>query len=128
MEFNKTELSNFRKDFKEMVKVLEKKNNIFIETGSISYDENSFTMKINAIKKPENGISLEQTKFEEYCNIFGFKKEDYKKEVRIPGETTIYQFIGFKPKARKNTCIIRNPETETNYVVPDEIIKLYLTR
>lgn len=90
-------------------------------------------MKINAIKKPENGISLEQTKFEEYCNIFGFKKEDYKKEdykkeVRIPGETTIYRFIGFKPKARKNTCIICNPETETNYVVPDEIVKLYLTR
>lgn len=88
-------------------------------------------MKINAIKKPENGISLEQTKFEEYCNIiniFGFKKEDYKKEVRIPGESTIYQFIGFKPRARKNTCIIRNPETETNYVVPDGIVKLYLTR
>lgn len=128
MEFNKTELSNFRKDFKEMVIVLEKKYNIFIETGSISYDENSFAMKINAIKKPENGISLEQTKFEENCNSFGFKKEDYKKEVRIPGESTIYQFIGFKPRARKNTCIIRNPETETNYVVPDEIVKLYLTR
>lgn len=107
-------LNNFRKDFAEAVKEIEKKYGFELQLERISYnpDGSSFEGKISAIRV-KDGKSGEQVKFEEDAPRYGFKPEDYKKEYIVDGKK--YLLVGFNPKARRNKYIIEDASTGTKY-------------
>jgi hypothetical protein len=60
--FTKPELKEFRVDFQDAVKGLEKKYNVKIELGSISFGETEFHTKLTATKTDASGNKQEDTK------------------------------------------------------------------
>lgn len=101
MEFTKKQFEEFRKDFEEAVKGVEEKYQISMEAGSISYTNNCFTMKIQAVK---NGFDLKKKLFEERCGTYGFTPADYQREFTMNGET--YKLTGINSRSKKNPCEI----------------------
>lgn len=110
----KDTLNNFRKDFEEIAKSLERKYGFEIKLGNISYssDGTSFEGKIHAVKV-EEGKTGEQVKFEKECIRYGFKVNDYKKEYIVDNKK--YLLVGFNTKATKNKYIIQDAKTGTKY-------------
>lgn len=107
-------LNNFRKDFENTVKELERKYGFEVKLGSITYNPGgtSFEGKISAIKI-QDGKTGEQIKFEKEAEIYGFKPEDYKKEYVVDNKK--YLLVGFNAKATKNKYIIQDVVTGTKY-------------
>lgn len=107
-------LTDFRKDFEEVTKDLERKYGFEIKLGNISYssDGASFEGKIHAIKV-EEGKTGEQIKFEKECESYGFTPQDYKKEYIVDNKK--YLLVGFKPKATVNKYIIEDAQTGEKY-------------
>lgn len=56
-----------------------------------------------------------------YAFRFGFKPTDYNKEYTIKG--TVYQLIGFKPRATKKPIIIREKATGNHYTCAKEFLE-----
>ena len=59
--------------------------------------------------------------FSFYAFRFGFKPTDYNKEYTIKG--TVYQLVGFKPRATKNPIVIKNKLTGEEYVCSKEFLE-----
>lgn len=68
----------------------------------------------------EERETKEKEDFSFYSFKFGFKPEDYKKEYNING--TVYQHIGFKPRATKNSIIIKDKSTGKTYSCSKEAL------
>lgn len=85
----------------------------FLGIGKLTYQEVD-------VRNVQDEEEQKRKDFEFDAFRFGFKPEDYKKEFTKNGKT--YQLIGFKPRARKNVCIILDVETNTEYVCPKEFI------
>lgn len=125
MEITKSTLRNFRTDFQEAVKDLEKKYGIVIEIKGMTYRPNDFSMKILV----QNGNSKEdvaKATFEKYCRQFGLSPYDYGREFTDNG--VIYQIIGIDPNRRKNCIIVRAVKTGTQYVCKPEVIPSLATK
>lgn len=74
MEINKESLNTFRKDFKEVIKILESKYNVDISLGGIGYELNHFHATMTVRK---NG--LDNAEWNWYCGEYGFTPEDFGK-------------------------------------------------
>ena len=116
MDINKKTLKQFRTEFAETVKDLESKFGLVLSIGNISYNSDQFTTKLTctAVGDLSEGKSREEAQFKANAPKFGFQPEDYNKEVTIHGET--FRFVGFKPNARKNTCVILDVSKDKKYV------------
>ena len=125
MNFTKREFDAFRVDLREAVKGVEEKYNIKINDRNISYDETSFTLKLEAKKNEMFTEEFEINEFKTAARLYGFKPEDYKRnfEVNDRGKMVIYELVGFNPKATKNTCKIRDIQTGRRYACPPRFIK-----
>ena len=72
--FTKPELKEFRVDFQDVVKGLEKKYNVKIELGSISFGETEFHTKLTATKTDASGNKQEDTShFKMLAELYGLK-------------------------------------------------------
>jgi hypothetical protein len=68
----KDELKNFRVDFSNTIKDLEKKYNLKIELSNISFDESSFHTKMVCTKISENGNKIiDMKKFNMCKELYG---------------------------------------------------------
>ncbi len=116
MEMTKENFKAFRKDLKTAVAELEKKYGIVIGTGgSISYTDNSFSMKLTVT----NGTDASEAEKIEFANniyavaSYGLTEKDYgRKFTNAKGK---FVLVGIKPRSRKNPLIIRD-ENGTQYV------------
>lgn len=120
MKITKAELKDFRKDFTEVIKPLEKKYNLTTELGGISYDANSFTVKLSAVRGSKE--EAEKSEFEKYAedfSYFGITKDMYLQEFTAVNGNK-YVLCGLNPKARKNFLTVRDKKTGKQYVcAPD---------
>lgn len=85
----------FRKDFDKTVEELGKKYGITLKADNITYDSTTFTMRVKAARAD---VDVEKEKFMsdlKYMRLFGFTKDDYKKEITYQGKK--YKITGFKP-------------------------------
>jgi hypothetical protein len=120
----KDELKNFRSDFDKAITELEKKYNITISQGSISYSENEFHMKITAKKNTTtSGKSTEQADFEKYCELFGLKPSDYGKTFKSNGKE--FMITGLNVRARSMPVIAYCSDGKS-YKFSEESIKRVL--
>lgn len=76
--FTRPQLKQMREDLQEAVKAFEKKHDVKVDFGNISYDEFSFTIKTKVTKNEAHTADGEKVLFEKYCDSYGLKKEDYK--------------------------------------------------
>ena len=68
------QLKTFRTDFSKAVESLEKKYNVKIEVGAISYDSTHFTFKANCTALNENGKKeVDKSTFEAFKVALGLK-------------------------------------------------------
>lgn len=113
---NNNVLKNFRNDFNEAMVALEKKYGYKIDLGSINYGFGEATAKITINDVGDGvatGLSPEQVIWEKNCEIYGLKKEDYGKEIRISGR--LFRIVGILPNCRKNGVLIEDVNTKTQY-------------
>lgn len=107
-DFMPIKTRQFYYDVKKFANDLAKQNNLDIEISDFSVrDDNFFRFYIRGNEGVVAGKSAEQRAFEQYCNSFGFKPEDYGKEYRSFDGTTM-KFIGFNPRARKYFYLVKN--------------------
>ena len=103
--FTNEQLKEFRVEMEDALREFAADHEFQLDAGNITYDTNSFTIKITCIQKPKDGKSIEQADFEKNCAVFGFKPEDYGKTF-VEGKDT-YTFVGFLPKGRKYQALVR---------------------
>lgn len=119
--FTKNELKIYRVEMENALKGFAEKYNFDIKAGNISYDSNSFNIKIEVRQKEINGKSFEQAEFESLCVLFDFKPEDYGKKFNYNGR--MFSLTGFNTKAHKMP-ILATSEGKTYKFAPDTIKKL----
>ena len=120
MVITKQFLKEFRLELKEAVKELEAKHKCKVELGNISYTEDSFTSKMTVSDASISASDREKKEFEKFCMIYGFEAKDYLKEFTLQGKNFV--LYGFKPKATKNTCKIREVSTGKDYMCPESTV------
>ena len=123
MEINKITLSKFRKDFNEAVAELSKKHGLAISMGNISFSNDGFSSKVtfDNVGQLDEGQSLEQAQFEKHAPSYGFLPESFNQIVLIGGKR--HKFVGFKPNATKNCCVIKDTLSGKKYVTTQETMK-----
>lgn len=104
MDF-KTDFPAFGADFQKAIEELEKKYELSIKLGNISYDNTGFNAKI-AVVKTDSKEDYKKLDFEKYCGYFGFEPEHYRQTFVANGHTLA--LVGFNPKAPKNSCLIED--------------------
>lgn len=118
MIINKENLKKFRQDFNEFIKDFAEKNNCSIRLGNISFEEHSFTAKLevesNSVSKEERG----RADFERACSLFGFEKDDYY-QIFKDRKGREYRLVGFNLRASKNTIRIKDVKTGDEYSAPE---------
>jgi hypothetical protein len=103
--FTRPQLKQMREDLQEAVKAFEKKHDVKVDFGNISYDEFSFTIKTKVTQNAVHSEDGERILFEKNCDSYGLNKEDYKHrfEAKVksgqPKET--FELIGFEPSRSK---------------------------
>lgn len=120
MNFNKKEFTNFRGDVVEALEQVGKKYGLSISTGNIKYTDLDFTMELKAVKQ-EEGVNVEQEKFNRDCIYYSFTPEHYGVEFTIVAE--IFRLVGFNLNKPKNNCNIVRVKDGKRYMCNDEQIK-----
>ena len=115
-----TQFKDFRNEVNNALKAIAEKYDVNLTAGSISYNENKFTCKLEGKAKEVNGMSFEQAEFEKWCIYYGMKPEHYKKQFSYGGER--YELVGFKPKAKKYSVLAKRTDGKI-YKMPVEIVK-----
>lgn len=123
-------------DSKKMRKITENivdaTNNVltnydYKEAGySVTYNEDGSSFSIKIKCETTNTDLLEsknKREFSELCTYYGFTEDDYNSIV--DDHEHIMHFIGIKPNARKNSCILVDDKTGKQYVAPIEYVKMY---
>jgi hypothetical protein len=124
MEMNSKTLDNFRADFNEAMKELEKKYGVSVDLGNMRYTNDFFRSKIEVTNIGQNGEDAEKAKFCMFCGKYGFSIDDYKKEFEHQGIT--FQLIGFDTRKRKRPCICKDLGSNREYVfTPETLWKLF---
>lgn len=99
--FTRDELKSFRKDFSDAVKSLEKKYDVKIEFGNISYSETEFHGKVTCTKTSAIGAvkQVNLSNFNWLKEVLGFKGNIGDSYTDHKGVTyTVYDLDGKKPK------------------------------
>lgn len=91
-------LEAFRKDFAEAMKPLEKKYNLSLKLGRITYGEDSFNGKLEAFDRSE-GESREAKEFQKHCTLYGLEPTDLGKTIVCDGDS--FKIVGLNPSKRK---------------------------
>jgi hypothetical protein len=122
MKITRTTMKQFRKSFAEAVKDLEAQYDVSIKLGNIGMRPHSyFTSKITVKNNIIDGVDFQEATFKNEAIMFGFIGSDYKRKLKLQGET--YELIGFNRKARKNDCTIATLDGKNQYVTTSATVK-----
>ena len=108
MEMTNANFKAFREDFKAAVAALEKKYEVTLTIGSISYTENYFSTKLTGV----TGASAEEPERNEFernvraVGICGLTKKDYGRKFVTPRGT--FALVGIRPRAHKAPLLVRD--------------------
>lgn len=110
----------FREDVKVALEGVAKKHGVVIQPTKIKYSTDSFELKLEVNKIPENGMSVEQANFEKLCRNYFLKPEDYGRTFQSNGKTM--KLIGFLPSGRKYNYLGEDVITGKQYKFTESII------
>lgn len=102
-------LKGFREDFKKLNEALELKYGVALDLSGVKYSIRGFTATLTGL--PSTNFNeygepdeFEKLEFERLAPKFGYKPEDYKKEVEVGGHP--FKLVGFNEKARKRKFLV----------------------
>lgn len=95
----------FRQDVQNALKEVEKKYEMFIEPGNISYNNVSINLKLMCTEKIDGAESSGQVNWNANCHYYGFKPEDFGKTLYIDGVK--YQIAGINMNATRMPIILK---------------------
>ncbi|MBP3781641.1 MAG: hypothetical protein J6I68_00160 [Butyrivibrio sp.] len=102
----------FRKDVEEALVGVGKKYGVDIKAANISYDENTFDMKLKATR---TDVDVEKLEFENNLKFMeGFTMDDYHASLKIKGRT--YTLVGFKPYNKYDVILERDDGKRYGFV------------
>lgn len=110
----------FRKDLDKAMEGLAKQYGITLKAGNISYDDNTFTVKVMAER---TDVDVQKTQFMSnlmFMKWYGFTENDYKAKVVMNGKT--YTLIGFKP-GNKYDVVAERSDGKQFALVAEQVIK-----
>ena len=119
MVLDKKQLGVFRKEIQEKLDEYAKEKGVQINIGNITYDSVSFVAKVKVVLAG-NKEEAERLEFEKIASLFGLKKEDYGKKIklRILGEEVEYKLIGLRPKSHKFPLIAKKEGHDGRFKLP----------
>lgn len=108
-----------RKDLDKALADVMKKHGLTFEVGPMRYNAKllRFSVDCNLIPdgvNAEDEAAVRKARFEQYAPILGGKKEWFGQHIIL--QRTEYIIYDVKPKARKNTFVIRSVSNEAEYV------------
>ena len=105
---NKTQIRAIQEDMIKTLAALEEKYNVKFTNagGTIGTTEATLKIKVMEISETaqEQREKEEREEFELYASLFGFKKTDYKRKVKLDGE--VFTLVALNPNRPKNCCSI----------------------
>ena len=108
---NYMNLSHFRSDVETALKELGIKYGVEIKGGNISYDNNSLTMQLKAVR---TDIDVQKDAFLRNVRYMrGFSADDYLRKVQIDKKN--YVITGFKPGNKYSVILVRDDGREYVY-------------
>ena len=117
---DKQTLDNFRKDFTDVVKILEQKYGLIIELGNIRYSPASFEGKITC-KEGASKDDINEQEFKKYCRMYGLDPDDYDRRFTFQGKD--YIVVGIRPSKRKYPICCQEVNSGTTYGFTAEGVK-----
>lgn len=117
---NYMNFKEFRTDLNKAMEDIAKKYNITLTAGNITYDNTTFTIKVNGRR---DDVDVDKEKFMEmlgYMQYYGFKEDDYKKEFEMKGRK--YYLVGFKP-GNKYDVVAQRDDGKQFAMVSSGVIK-----
>lgn len=118
--FNRDNLKELRGVLQGYFREIKENYGVDIRIGSMTYDANKFTARIEANILPE-GKTLAEADFEEHARVWGLMEADLGREFRFKGDT--YRIIGARPRARKYPIIGMQLSTGRKFVFPPEAVR-----
>lgn len=108
MVLNREKIKQFRREMEKKLNEYAKEKGVQITIGHIKYDNTSFVAKVKVVLAG-NQEEAERLEFEKDSSLFGLKKEDYGKEIKLSnmGKIVEYTLIGLSPKSSKYPLIVR---------------------
>ena len=122
MKLTKTEFTQFRREVETALASVAAKYGCIVEAGNIKYDEINTTVSVS-FKSQTADKSANQLNFEMYCGKYGFAPENYGFAFTMKDKE--YEFISFRPTARKYTCICRCSDGK-EYGFEEETIRSFM--
>lgn len=119
MKITTKSLKDFREDFKDAVKDLEKHYMVTINFGAITYSNEDFSVKIKVFNS-EDGKNADQVQFEKYAESYGLKKSDYGRT--YPSHRGTCKLVTIKPKNTKYPIVVERGGRR--YKVPMDLIEI----
>ena len=110
------DFKSFRTDVETLLKALEEKYDIKINTGAVVIREYNFTMSVCGEGK--NDI-MEKAKFLSKAREYGFSSRDYKRPLEISG--TRYLLVGFN-EDELSPCDILNTVDGKIYKADEDLV------
>ena len=109
-EFKRSDVQKIAAEILLAVAAIEKKHNIVIERGNSSYDDDSFSLKLNVKKVAANGrvdhFKKEAEAFHMYSNYrHNIKVADLHRPFSLNGEKFVV--VGYRPRASKKPVVIQ---------------------
>ena len=128
-QFTKNEIREFRTQFKEAVKQLEKDFNVDINIGNIRYDAVEFSGKMTVKKTTKDAVAYAEDKiksnFERLAPSYGVNPNWYGKTYISQGKTM--KVVGINTRARKYPIMLKGSDGKS-YKSSPSILRVMMNR
>ena len=118
-------IKNFRADFAEAVKDLEKKYGVVIELKNINYASDNFEAKLQ-VTEGEDQYDVNRKEFIKNCKFYGLEQEDFDRRFTWKGKD--YIIIGLNANRRKYPIACKCVTDGGNYSFPIDLLKKCLNK
>jgi len=123
MEMNRKNLREVRKRIEYYMKSIETDMNVKIELGNITYDRDSFRVKMSARNTADssgNTVNPEEVTYEKYRAMYSLPK--FGTAVSVNGKPA--RIIGFKPRSTKYPVLVEMVSTGKKFKLTIEHVRI----
>jgi len=113
------------KEMTEAMTAVAEKYGLSVQAHNGKYSTDQYSTKFTLVATPE-GKSVDQSNWDKYCEVYGFKTEDFGRAFTdYRGKT--WTISGLKPTRTKNNILVTNTRG-TRYVMPSAAVLAHLKR
>jgi len=122
--FTGNKVDEFRSEFAEFVKSFERRHDVAIDLGSITYRSDQLTAKmtVTVVKEGDNPEdAMYKQSLKEHGWKFNVTEEDYNKNITFMGK--IYNLRGIKSRKQRFPIVVKKQSDGQMYKLPASCLK-----